>query len=135
MKLRVFHSDDFYKAWRYLEEHPYFQFDGMEYFPANLTIEVVKVEPISKKIVDDASKNTLTQIWIEAGPPFWCTEFEPHQVVCGLDHELDTGGTTFEQAIINMANLLAKKETSLMKQRSKKYGKSKFPKNRKKKGD
>lgn len=84
----LFH--DFYDAWNFLEEHSLFE----DNFNGCLYIEAVKVDPETKSIEEDPSRNTETNVWLEAGAP-GC-----HSI------ELDCGGRTFEDAIIQLANLV-----------------------------
>lgn len=77
---------DFYDAFWYLAEHK----KGK--FLEALDIEVVKVNPVTKRIENDPDKNTLVQVWLESGP-----EYRTH------DYMLDCGGNTFEEAIIRLA--------------------------------
>lgn len=99
---------DFYEAYSFLEGHYYFE-SGIYNepdFQESLTIDVVKVNPETKAIDDDEAKNTLTNVWLECGP--WesldeeCVKWEGFT----HDYRLDTGGDTFEEAIVNLANLV-----------------------------
>jgi len=109
---------DFYNAWWYLQEHAYFiNYELLAQanirdssFNQGLDISVQKVNPLTKTIDGDESKNTETSIWLEAGPyelvedfpggtPFYCSAH---------DIALDCGGATFEEAIIALANLVEK---------------------------
>ena len=89
---------DFYSAWRFLEEHKIFN-DQFNYY---LWTEVVKVNPKTNSIDSDGSKNTQTQVWLEHGP------FDTEWGACTHDFDLDCGGATFEEAIINLAKLVKK---------------------------
>ncbi len=86
----------FYESWHYLKNHPIF----CDEFEKCLDIEIVKVNPVNKMVEDDDSLNTLTQVWLECGP---------YQKDC-LTHDidLDCGGDTFEEAIINLSKLVNK---------------------------
>lgn len=88
--------NDFYKAFNYLHKHPLFQ----ERFHECLDIEVVKVNPKTKSIDDDSSKNTETAVWLE------CGQYSKYSAY--HDINLDCGGRTFEEAIIKLANLVQK---------------------------
>lgn len=130
---------DFYEAWHYLEEHRIFQqetkititekdnkqfekmFDevislkdlGLEEMVGEqihytsrfndecLDIEVVKVNPRTNAIDDNKELNTKVQIWLEAGA--YRKECRTH------DWELDCGADSFEEAIIELANLVQKR--------------------------
>lgn len=97
---------DFYTAYKWLEEHPMFQeefnYDGhtwnKSHFQECLDIDVVKVNPKTNEIDDDESKNTKVEIWFECG--------EYHKKHRVHDWDLDCGGDTFEETIINLANLV-----------------------------
>lgn len=89
---------DFYTAWKFLENHK--MFNGL--FMNELWIDVVKVNPKTNAIDDDASKNTKVRFWLEHGG---------YDKECGStthDYDLDCGGDTFEEAIINLAKLVKK---------------------------
>jgi len=98
--------DDFYTAYKWLYDHPMFQkeikFEGEtwneSHFRECLDIDVVKINPEKEEIDKDESKNTQVEIWLE------CGEYHPKHRV--HDVELDCGGFTFEEAIINLANLV-----------------------------
>lgn len=104
----------FYESWYYLEEHPIF--NGK--FQNLLDIEVVKVNPKTKKIEDNVELNTLTQIWLEIGP---CIKNGYSH-----DYDLDCGGDSFEEAIVNLAELVKKiytEDINIIKKRiTDKYG-------------
>jgi hypothetical protein len=97
---------DFHDAYHFLSEHHYFEHGKWKepHFEESLSIMVVKVNPETKAIDDDESKNTLTNVWLECGN--W--EDIPDHGWSGYVHdmELDCGGDTFEEAIINLANLV-----------------------------
>ena len=78
---------NFYEAFHYLEKHP-----AGDFIYA-LNIEVVRVNPETKFIDTDKSKNTLVQVWLETGPKHGTHDF------C-----LNCGGDTFEEAIIALAD-------------------------------
>lgn len=106
---------DFYQAWRFLEEHPIFRYQGLDCFQSCLDISVVKVNPVTETIDDKRTLNTETRIWIECGP--WekpedlKEEARKHYPggVAGHDIELDCGAPTFEEAITKLAGLVLKK--------------------------
>ena len=79
---------DFYEAFHFLNEHPYFE----EEFLSCLDVSVVKVCPETKCVEEDLSLNTMTNVWLEAGKPGY------------HDLELDCGGETYEEAIVELAN-------------------------------
>lgn len=90
---------NFYDAYHYLEDHKIFQGRFLE----GLYVEVVKVDPETNCIEDDSARNTKTQIWFEAGPYLSEHDCWSH------DYDLDCGGDTFEEAIINLSKLVHEK--------------------------
>ena len=85
---------DFFEAFHYLKNHTMFQ--GR--FESCLDIEVVKVNPITKAIDDNKDLNTETNVWLECGKYI--------KYIPWHDMDLDCGGRTFEEAIIELANLV-----------------------------
>ena len=91
------HEADFHAAWYFLSGHPMFD----DHFSCDLDIMVVKVDPETLAInLDDNSKNTHTRIWLEHGP------YDDEWGVCAHDIDLDCGGDTFEEAVIELAKLV-----------------------------
>lgn len=73
-----------------------------------ISIDVVLVNPETKEIDDDSSLNTETNVWVEAFIPVYeDSDKFPDEITNSWwlrhDYELDTGGKTFEEAIINLA--------------------------------
>ena len=108
----------FYDAWWELCEHPYFEdkfyksfmkdssfFVTM--FPKSLDINVQKVNPISRLVEDDERENTKIEVWLECGHHYYNSVTGGWEI--SHDCELDCGGDTFEEAIINLAELVEKK--------------------------
>lgn len=106
--------NDFHEAYHFISSHP--QFMGpmfledpsspMESKIHELCIMVVKVNPNGECIDDDPSMNVKTKVWLEHGP---CI-FDDVLKIWTPSHDigLDSGGDTFEQAIIQMAGLVLK---------------------------
>ena len=92
---------DFYTAFHYLEEHKIFN----DRFIDELYIMVVKVNPDTNEIDNDRIKNTKVQVWLEHGP------YEEKYNQCTHDIDLDCGGDTFEEAIIELARLVKENYT------------------------
>ena len=67
-----------------------------------LDIEYVKVNPVTKEIDVNNVLNTQDEIWLEFG--IWD---EKENIACH-DLDLDCGGSTFDEAIVNLANLVKK---------------------------
>lgn len=98
---------DFYTAYTYLEDHDIFKDDrGYSRFQDCLDIDVVKLNPETECIEPNPILNTETNVWLECGP-YLPTEDNKR----GLTHDidLDSGGKTFEEAIIELANLVLDK--------------------------
>lgn len=88
---------DFYESFNYLENHKIFA--GA--FTCVLDIAVVKVNPETLEIDDDETKNTKINVWLECGPKR--ENYFEHDI------DLDCGGDTFEDAIIELAKLVKNK--------------------------
>lgn len=93
---------NFYDAWNFLVNHPIFN----NRFSEELYIAVAKVNPKTMEVDDDFSKNTKVQIWLEHG------EYEKEYNMCRHNIDLDCGGDTYEEAIIEMARLVKEKFTN-----------------------
>jgi hypothetical protein len=100
---------NFYEAFKFLEEHHMFHNPATQIseFQDQLSIDVVLVNPENKTIEEDVKLNTLPQVWLEAS----VFEDDPEDGYKGfsLDHDLDCGGDTFEDAIIDLALRVLKK--------------------------
>lgn len=108
---------DFYKAWRWLDNHPYWYNPETEekyqhlntMFQKSLFIMVVKVNPLTGMIDDDINQNCATRVWLETGNHYidrnspWSTS---PVLQATHDWRLDCGGSTYEKAIIELANLV-----------------------------
>lgn len=55
---------DFYTAYHFLLRHTIFEGD----YHSCLDVEVVKVDPSTGAIENDADRNTETRVWFETGP-------------------------------------------------------------------
>jgi len=116
---------NFFDAWWYLYEHKafsdfnYLNEKGQPYISAFLRlldIDVQYVDPITKRIEDDTSRNTFTQVWLELGVQYQDETLktfpdindyvENKWLYNSHDMNLDCGGDTFEEAIINLALLV-----------------------------
>ena len=100
---------DFFEAYSFLQDHYIFEDKRLGRHITNFdeayNIMVVKVNPRTNTVDDDEALNTETRVWIECGGYF---EEDGYK---GFNHDidLDTGGRTFEEAIINLANLVKEK--------------------------
>lgn len=107
---------NFYDSWWYLLEHKAFadfnflNTKGEPYMSAFLRlldIDVQKIDPQTNQIEDDESRNTHTEVWLELG-----VQYQPDEswnegkewYYNSHDSDLDCGGSTFEEAIINLAS-------------------------------
>jgi hypothetical protein len=116
----------FYQAYWWLFEHPLFKYKGastsdQSCFPDCLNITTQKVDPKTQCIEDDKSRNTRVAVWIEVRT--YSTQEEAgipdDQMLEGWDwtgvpchdYELDCGGDTFEEAIIELAKLVKANRT------------------------
>lgn len=108
---------DFCTAYNFLENHEMCQSKSYiggkvsryttNYFYRCLDITVVKVNPENLVIEDNEDLNTKTQVWLEFGKAFLNTDDSEH-VQFEHDMRLDCSGDTFEEAIINLSNLVDK---------------------------
>lgn len=101
----------FYEAWWFLNEHSKFKNPDLDNgwgneFQQNLCIDVVKVNPITRHRGRFDFLNVKTEIWLENGE-FIYDEFHKKYMGCH-DIKLDCGASTFEKAIIKLANLVYK---------------------------
>jgi hypothetical protein len=77
-------------------------------FIYNLDIHYAKVDPETRRIEDDQSKNTVIEVWLETGPAMW--EDLANQYISNThDTSLDCGGPTFDEALIVLANKVKEK--------------------------
>lgn len=113
---------DFYEAWWYLNECQSFKAtkedlrkigisdnlakimsEQTSYFSESLCIEVQKVNP-ENNTIDDEKLNTKIEVWLECGSPFY-NEIT-NTILTYHNWDWDCGGDTFEEAIINLANII-----------------------------
>ena len=93
---------DSFNAIKFLELHPANQRlnwgcpEGS--FNENLWTAFVKVDPVKKEIHQNKKHNTHTYVWVEWGP------YDDREDCGTHDHRVDTGGDTFEDAMINLAH-------------------------------
>lgn len=101
---------DFYGAWRWLNEHPIFYRCEREFHERGLTedrgildscVEVIptKVNPETGQRSEDPTKNTKLEFWVEVFP----RSMNPERGVSLHDYVCDTGGDTYELAIVAVA--------------------------------
>lgn len=92
-------KEQFYNDWWYLEE--------LIWPIKNLCIEVVKVDPKTRKVEDDSFRNTHIEYWLETGPDEKI-QISDHDAFMTQTHDpvLDCGGDSFEEAIIKLTKLV-----------------------------
>lgn len=114
-------SDEFYDAWWWLQNHPAFYRQAFwargqdePGFFSGLDISVQKVNPLTGRIDDNKALNTQVEFWLENGP--WMRTDDPANgipedmlgdgEIHSHDINLDCGGLTYEEALLNMAKLV-----------------------------
>lgn len=96
--LKVMNKDmDYKESIEYLLNHEIFQGN----FNDCLDIEIVMVNPKTHSIDDNEALNTKPEYWLECGP--YKKDAQTHDI------DLDCGGETMEEAIIELAKLVKKK--------------------------
>lgn len=98
---------DFYDAYHYLKNLDSVHYKGESYFDKCLYMTVVKVNPKTMEIDDNTDLNTKTQVWLEFGEVYFDKMFKSPMVT--HDPDLDCGGDTYEEAIIDLADLVQRK--------------------------
>lgn len=86
-------------------EHPITDSIRMEFggnFIYNLDIFYTKVDPDTNRVEDDTSRNTKIACWLETGPAQY-EDFAQKYINNVHDYHLDTGGDTFDEALIKLA--------------------------------
>jgi hypothetical protein len=115
---KIMKFNDFYEAWQYLNKTEIFWHEnlyegkftiediGINCFCNSLNIEVVKVDLLTDVINDNELLNKKTQVWLEAGEPYLDENISSEVQFNSHNHNYDSSGDTFEEAIIKMANLV-----------------------------
>lgn len=102
LKAYLANPTDFYRAERFMECHPAnqrFKWGCPEsWWHQNLWWCAVVVNPATGRIEKDKHLNTRVEVWVKWGPYMESIDMGSH------DPRVDTGATTFEQAIINLAH-------------------------------
>lgn len=93
-----------YKDYWWFKEHPSLQYN--KYTQPWIEIEPHMVDPVTRTIDPDHSRNTHLEWWIECGP--WC-DCEYHGVGRMHDWELDCGGDSVEEALSKLRELVIEK--------------------------
>lgn len=66
---------------------------------------VSKVDPATETIEDAKSRNTATRVWLECGA-VEAQEGLPATLCLTHDYDLDCGAPTFEEALLQLAELV-----------------------------
>ena len=74
------------------------------YFQESLCIEVQKVNPENDTIEEDEKLNTKIVVWLECGSPYY--DEHTKRILTYHNWDWDCGGDTFEEAIVNLANII-----------------------------
>lgn len=104
MEVDTISKKDFYQSWHFLNSHSKFNTEEFCFMDC-LDVSVVKVNPETNSIDDDFSKNTKVEFWLECGPREYCEDFG--RIISTHDPDLDCGGETFEDAIIELARFVS----------------------------
>jgi hypothetical protein len=102
---------DFLNSWHWLNEHPVFYAFGDQFHERaldhshgvqdGLEFMVVMVNPATDRISDNEAENTRLEVWVEVFPTSLSM---PHGSKYRLHaYECDTGGATYEEAVVKMA--------------------------------
>jgi hypothetical protein len=103
--------DNFWYAWWWLQKHPVFWYFGPKRqhestlcwergVDEGLEFRPTLVDPDTRKVSKKRSRNTHMEVWVEV----FMTSFRGDSRDIRLhDTECDTGGDTYEQAIVNVA--------------------------------
>lgn len=98
----VFPISDPEVAHDYLREHPVRGYQDTSFLDT-IWFTYVKVDPKTRRVEDEAARNTETEVWIETGPGL--TVPDDMSGAIGIhDYELDCGGPTFDAALVELAN-------------------------------
>lgn len=106
-------KDSFFDAWHWLNEHPVFYYFGEEAHERSLVsnqgvregLEFMPtmVNPETRTVSDDDDLNTKVDIWVEVFPASLRIKGGLHRF---HDVSCDTGGSTYEEAVIMAAKLI-----------------------------
>jgi len=122
---------DFWVAWHWLNEHPIFYRCYREFHEKYLVnergildgcVEVIpaKVNPETGSISEDPTKNTKLEFWVEVFP----RSLKPENDGSSLhDYVCDTGGDTYELAIVKVAEEIYKRHGNDRTTLEKEWGK------------
>ena len=107
MKQMARSFDDVHAAYWFLAEHAVRGYLDTS-FAAVLEVVAMRVDPITRRVEDDPTRNTHVEIWLESGPGL--TEpGSPGGSVPWHDVDLDSSGDTFETALIRLAQRVSAK--------------------------
>jgi len=95
-------SKEAHDAWWWVYNHPKLKLDGMA---PHIDLSPHMVDPNTRRVEDDHSRNTHVEWWIECGE---YVDDEHHGLMPSHDYNLDCGGDTVEEAFINLKALVLK---------------------------
>lgn len=98
---------DAHDCYWWIYSHPKLIFDGF----ANPWIDITphKVCPQTRSIQENSEANTHIEFWVECGSHTWWDYASNKELVSTHDWELDCGGDTWEEAVLNLGNLVLNK--------------------------
>jgi hypothetical protein len=88
-------------AYWWVWSHPKLQFEGC--VGAWIDIAPYKVDPETRFVEKDSTRNTHIEFWVEAGS---YTRYEDEGILPSHNYDLDCGGDTWEEAVLNLAKLV-----------------------------
>lgn len=108
--------EQFIESWDYLNNLDIIHYKGVSQFERCLSVGVVKVNPNTLEIDDNAELNTKVQVWLEFGGIAYDEDFKTTIPIHDID--LDCGADNFEQAIIELGRLCKEKGYKVYNYRS-----------------
>lgn len=121
--------DSFWRSWHWVQCHPVFWYFDHKRHESNLQwgrgtdegleIRPAMVDPNTRKVEKRKGRNTHLEIWAEVFPA------SMRQLGGGIrlhDYECDTGGDTYEQAIVNVAAKIYEKHGNDRRVLAKEWG-------------
>ncbi len=95
--------ENFFSAWRFLEEHKMFQDEGRSIFVKCLDIEV---RQFHREVSGAGAQFPIVEIFLKCGVWYRSTDTGLGEPLMVRAPELDSSALTFEEAIIGLANLV-----------------------------
>ncbi len=94
-------SKEAHDAWWWVANHPKLEYDNC--MEPHIDLSPHLVDPVTRCVEDDHSRNTHVEWWIECGA---YVDDEHHGLMASHDCNLDCGGDTVEEAFINLKKLV-----------------------------